>query len=61
MDGDNYFDTTPGAKYDYPDRTDHHGADGWNAAYCDGHTAWVRAHDFLVARELACDTHRTAP
>jgi prepilin-type N-terminal cleavage/methylation domain-containing protein len=61
VDGDNYFDTTPGAKYDYPDPTDHHGADGWNAAFCDGHTAWIRTRDFLVARELSCDTHRTAP
>jgi prepilin-type N-terminal cleavage/methylation domain-containing protein len=61
VDGDNYFDTTPGAKYDYPDPTDHHGADGWNAAFCDGHTAWIRTRDFLAARELSCDTHRTAP
>jgi prepilin-type N-terminal cleavage/methylation domain-containing protein len=61
VDGDNYFDTTPGAKYDYPDPTDHHGADGWNGAFCDGHTAWIRTRDFLVARELSCDTHRTAP
>jgi prepilin-type N-terminal cleavage/methylation domain-containing protein len=61
VDGDNYFDPTPGAKYDYPDPTDHHGAEGWNAAFCDGHTAWIRRADFLVARELSCDTHRTAP
>ncbi|HVM50293.1 MAG TPA: DUF1559 domain-containing protein [Candidatus Acidoferrum sp.] len=61
VDGDNYFDDTPGAKYDYPDPTDHHGADGWNAAFCDGHAAWIRTRDFLVARELSCDTHRTAP
>jgi prepilin-type N-terminal cleavage/methylation domain-containing protein len=61
VDGDNFFDTAPGAKYDYPDPTDHHGADGWNAAFCDGHTAWIRIRDFLVARELSCDTHRTAP
>ena len=61
VDGDNYFDTTPGAKYDYPDATDHHGADGWHAAFCDGHTSWIRTRDFLVARELSCDTHRTAP
>src|ERR1039457_1906492 len=61
VDGDNYFDTTPGAKYDYSDPTDHNGADGWNAAFCDGHTAWIRTRDFLAARELSCDTHRTAP
>lgn len=61
VDGDNYFDTTPGAKYDYPDATDHHGAGGWNATFCDGHNAWIRRADFLVARELSCDTHRTAP
>jgi prepilin-type N-terminal cleavage/methylation domain-containing protein len=61
VDGDNLFDTTPGAKYDYPDPTDHHGADGWNAAFCDGHTTWIRTRDLLVARELSCDTHRTAP
>jgi prepilin-type N-terminal cleavage/methylation domain-containing protein len=61
VDGDNYFDKTPGAKYDYPDATDHHGADGWNATFCDGHTAWITRAEFLVARELSCDTHRTAP
>jgi prepilin-type N-terminal cleavage/methylation domain-containing protein len=61
VDGDNYFDPTPGAKYDYPDPTDHHGADGWNGAFCDGHTAWIRRADFLVVRELSGDTHRTVP
>jgi hypothetical protein len=61
VDGDNYFDTTPGAKYDYPDPTDHHGAAGWNAAFCDGHTSWIRRADFLPLRELSADTRRTVP
>jgi prepilin-type N-terminal cleavage/methylation domain-containing protein len=61
VDGDNYFDPTPGAMYDYPDASDHHGADGWNGVFCDGHTAWIRRTEFLVLRELSADTHRTAP
>jgi hypothetical protein len=59
---DNYWNKiTPGAVYDWPDATDAHGALGFQATYADGHAQLINLRDWLVARELACDTWRTGP
>jgi prepilin-type N-terminal cleavage/methylation domain-containing protein len=59
---DNYWNkTNPAAVYDWPDPTDAHGALGFQAAYADGHAQLINLRDWLVARELSCDTWRTGP
>ncbi|MGZ4964869.1 MAG: type II secretion system protein [Limisphaerales bacterium] len=59
---DNYYNkTNPGAIYDWPDKTDGHGDLGFQAAYADGHAQLILLREWLIARELSCDTWRTGP
>ena len=55
---DNYFSDP--ANYDKPDAKDGHGADGFPAVFCDGHVTFIQHKDWLLARELSCDTWRVA-
>jgi prepilin-type N-terminal cleavage/methylation domain-containing protein len=63
LHADNYYNYMyfPNAVYDWPDPTDGHGALGFQAVYCDGHTQLINLKQWLVARELACDTWRISP
>ena len=54
---DNYF--ADPVNYDKPDAKDGHGVDGFPAVYCDGHVTFILHRNWLVTRELSCDTWRT--
>jgi prepilin-type N-terminal cleavage/methylation domain-containing protein/prepilin-type processing-associated H-X9-DG protein len=51
----------PGAINNWPDETDHHGPDGVNFIFCDGHARFVTRRDFMDVWNLAMDNNRTAP
>jgi prepilin-type processing-associated H-X9-DG protein len=61
VDADDLFSGIPGAKNDYPDPYDNHGAAGANGAFVDGHVEWIRQRDYLIVRELAVDEDKVAP
>lgn len=46
---------------DYPDPTDHHGADGANAIFADGHAEWIIQKRYLEVYETSQDENRTRP
>jgi len=54
---DNYF--ADAANYDKPDPKDGHGSAGFPAVYCDGHVLFIQHKNWLITRELSCDTWRT--
>ena len=52
----------PGAKNNYPDKNDNHGADGVNMQMCDGSVKWVKGGTtYLQAYELSQDEGRLLP
>ncbi len=51
----------PGAIENYPDRYDHHGDEGGNVAFCDGHAEWVPRQKYVYKYELSEDNGRTKP
>lgn len=53
--------TSPQSINDYPDPTDHHGADGANAVFADGHAEWVTQKKYLLTYEMSQDEGRTRP
>jgi len=63
VDADSLFANYPGAKNDYPDPGDNHGAEGHNANFSDGHAEFVQAkgNKYLIARELSQDEGKAAP
>lgn len=63
VDADSLFATYAGAKNDYPDRGDAHGADGHNANFGDGHAEWVtiKGNKYVIARELSMDDGKFLP
>ena len=63
VDADSAYARYPGAKNDYPDAGDNHGAGGHNANFADGHVEWVAAEgkDYLIARDWSQDEHRSIP
>ena len=46
---------------DYPDEIDHHGADGANVSFVDGHVSWIPRKDFAYRRELSLDQGKISP
>lgn len=54
-------DATAGSINDYPDKIDHHGADGANANFCDGHAEWIPVKKFLYTYEMSQDENRSTP
>lgn len=46
------------ANYDKPDPKDGHGSAGFPAVFCDGHVLFIQHKDWLITRELSCDTWR---
>jgi prepilin-type N-terminal cleavage/methylation domain-containing protein/prepilin-type processing-associated H-X9-DG protein len=61
IDGDSAASPLPGARNNYPDLHDNHGATGGNAVFCDGHAEWIPEKKYLVVRELSTDEYLTAP
>ena len=63
VDADSAFATYAGAKNDYPDKGDNHGADGHNANFADGHAEWVsiKGNRYLTMRDLSQDEHKATP
>lgn len=52
----------PGAKNNFPDKNDNHGAQGVNMQMCDGSTRWVKGGMFYVrAYEISQDEGRSQP
>jgi prepilin-type N-terminal cleavage/methylation domain-containing protein/prepilin-type processing-associated H-X9-DG protein len=52
----------PGAKNNYPDANDDHGAEGGNILMCDGHVQWVKGgKNYVMAYETAQDENRSQP
>lgn len=52
----------PGARNNYPDRNDNHGAQGVNMQMCDGSAKWVKGGmHYLLAYEISQDENRSAP
>jgi prepilin-type N-terminal cleavage/methylation domain-containing protein/prepilin-type processing-associated H-X9-DG protein len=50
----------PGARNNYPDPNDNHGAEGVNILMCDGHVQWVRGgQNYVIAYETAQDENRS--
>jgi prepilin-type N-terminal cleavage/methylation domain-containing protein len=51
-----------GARNNYPDKNDNHGAHGVNMQMCDGSVKWVKGGtNYLLAYELSQDENRSAP
>lgn len=55
---DNYY--ADPVNYDRPDPKDGHGSAGFPAVFCDGHVLFIQHKNWLITRELACDTWRIA-
>lgn len=52
----------PGAKNNFPDRNDNHGAQGVNMQMCDGSTRWVKGGmAYVLAYEISQDEGRSQP
>lgn len=52
----------PGARNNYPDRNDNHGAHGVNMQMCDGSVKWVKGGmTYVFAYELSQDEGRVGP
>jgi prepilin-type N-terminal cleavage/methylation domain-containing protein/prepilin-type processing-associated H-X9-DG protein len=48
-----------GAKENYPDPIDNHGAEGANVAFVDGHAEWIKSREYVFRYELSEDAGRT--
>jgi prepilin-type N-terminal cleavage/methylation domain-containing protein len=54
-------DAGSGAKSNYPNPEDNHGADGGNFNFCDGHAEFVKRQRYLTVWNLTQDTNRQPP
>jgi prepilin-type N-terminal cleavage/methylation domain-containing protein/prepilin-type processing-associated H-X9-DG protein len=61
VDGDDKYPSIPSSINDYPDPSNNHGADGANAAFCDGHAEWIPRKKYIEAYEASQDENRTEP
>jgi prepilin-type N-terminal cleavage/methylation domain-containing protein/prepilin-type processing-associated H-X9-DG protein len=61
VDGDDLYPGTVKNFNNYPDPINNHGADGANAAFCDGHAEWIPQKRYIQAYETSQDENRTAP
>lgn len=63
VDADSVLATYPGAKNDYPDVGDNHGADGHNANFIDGHAEFVtpKGNRYVITRDYSQNEHRSLP
>ena len=59
FDGDRFG---PGARNNFPDKNDDHGAEGGNILFCDGHVQWVKGGmNWVVSYETGQDENRSGP
>ncbi|MDB6024160.1 MAG: hypothetical protein JWM68_383 [Verrucomicrobiales bacterium] len=45
----------------FPDIYDNHGPEGTDVLYCDGHSGWVKAQNYLMEWNISQDASRTSP
>lgn len=55
------YEPTPPNHNNWPDSPDHHGADGINCVFADGHADWIPRSKYLYSYELSADENRTKP
>lgn len=62
VDADDFkYEPTPPNHNNWPDPVDHHGADGINCVFADGHADWIPRSKYLYSYELSTDENRTKP
>ena len=54
-------DAGSGARSNYPDPEDNHGADGMNMNFCDGHAEFVPRKRWMEVWNFSQDTNRAVP
>jgi prepilin-type N-terminal cleavage/methylation domain-containing protein/prepilin-type processing-associated H-X9-DG protein len=54
-------DAGSGARSNYPDPEDNHGADGMNMTFCDGHAEFVPRKRWMEVWNFSQDTNRAVP
>lgn len=62
VDADDFkYEPTLPNRNNWPDAPDHHGADGINCLFADGHVEWISQSEYLHSYELSADENRTKP
>jgi len=54
-DADDLRPAPPANSNDFPDSIDHHGADGGNVNFADGHAEWISQKKYINRRDLSLD------
>ncbi len=55
------YPPSPRNHNNWPDAVDHHGADGINCVFADGHAEWILQAHYLFSYEMSADEGRTKP
>lgn len=55
------YEPAPPNHNNWPDAVDHHGVDGVNGVFADGHADWISQSKYVYSYELSGDEGRTKP
>ena len=62
VDADDFkYEPTPPNRNNWPDPVDHHGADGINGVFADGHADWISQASYVFSYEMSGDEDRSTP